>query len=367
MKSTSGEHYIALDHIRALAAFMVFTWHFIRSGYAVPLEITPSVFPLALLDEGHVGVGLFMVLSGYLFAKLLRGKNIHYGAFLWNRALRLLPLLSLVILVVFAQRMWSGARATDYAKLIGSGVLLPTLPNGGWSITVEFHYYLLLPAFLWLLRNSRLLLLGLVAAAIAVRLAIHQLHGEVQSLAYWTIIGRLDQFAFGMLAFHFRGLLKDRHAATFAMMIAFSLFYWWFDRRGGFYQMPSYPSASPIWVLLPTIEGIALASAVAWYDSSFDHSQGKASQLVARFGEYSYSIYLLHFFVVDEFARLIAGRVMGLSNFYIACVWSSVCFCLMMPIGFLSFRFIEKPFLKYRRRYTRSDEVCVPPAEVRTA
>jgi len=30
-----------------------------------------------------------MTLSGYLFAKLLDGKRIKYGSFLWNRFLRL--------------------------------------------------------------------------------------------------------------------------------------------------------------------------------------------------------------------------------------------------------------------------------------
>src|SRR2546426_4916546 len=101
MKSSSGEHFIALDHVRALAAFMVIAWHFTHGtqGYPVPFEGAPVVFPLALLDEGHTGVALFMTLSGYLFAKLLDGKAIDYLAFLRNRVLRLLPLLFVVILI----------------------------------------------------------------------------------------------------------------------------------------------------------------------------------------------------------------------------------------------------------------------------
>ncbi len=66
MKSCSGAHYIGLDHLRALAAFMVFTWHFTHSinGFAVCYDFTPVLPPLALLDEGHTGVALFMTLSG---------------------------------------------------------------------------------------------------------------------------------------------------------------------------------------------------------------------------------------------------------------------------------------------------------------
>src|SRR5262245_13547807 len=102
MKSSSGAHFIALDHIRALAAFFVVAWHFThtRNGFPVPFSYVPAVFPLAILDEGHTGVALFMTLSGYLFAKLLDGKSIDYRAFIWNRALRLLPLLLVVIGIV---------------------------------------------------------------------------------------------------------------------------------------------------------------------------------------------------------------------------------------------------------------------------
>ena len=76
------------------------------------------------------------------------------------------------------------------------------------------------------------------------------------------------------------------------------------------------------------------------------------SGFVGRIGSYSYSIYLLHFFVVFQAARFVSEYVMNISNFYLACLWSFGCFLLMMPIGYLSFRFIEAPFLAFRKRYT---------------
>lgn len=41
-------------------------------------------------------------------------------------------------------------------------------------------------------------------------------------------------------------------------------------------------------------------------------------------------------------------RVMDISNFYVTCLWSVVFFLLMMPAGYLSFRFIEAPILKQK-------------------
>jgi len=353
MRSSSGAHYIALDHIRALAAFMVFTWHFIHAGnsYPIPLSYVPDFFLSSLLDEGHTGVALFMTLSGYLFAKLLDGKSINYMAFLWNRALRLLPLLAIVILVAGFLHYKAGGDLQKYALPIAKGAILPTLPNGGWSITAEFHYYLILPIFLWMLRKSRYLPLSILVAAIALRLLIHHQYGEVQTHAYWTIVGRIDQFAIGMLMFQFRSAIAHRHILALAVIGCFGAFFWYFNLNGGFFQNPTYPSSNMLWIVFPTIEGLAYALLIAWYESSFSLSNTGISKFIGRIGEYSYSIYLLHFFVVFTASKVVHNLIMDISNFYLACLWSLLVFLMMVPIGYLSFRFIESPFLKLRMRY----------------
>lgn len=353
MRSSTGAHFIALDHVRALAALMVFTWHFTHAatGYPVPFEYVPSLFPMALFDEGHTGVALFMTLSGYLFAKLLDGKAIDYKAFLWNRVLRLGPLLAAVIIVVGINRLLAGGSFYAYAESIAKGALFPTLPNGGWSITVEFHYYLILPLFLWLLRKSKALPILIVLGAIALRILIHSINGETQSFSYWTIAGRIDQFALGMLMFHFRAYLAGRHILAVTILSGFMMFYWYFDLQGGWHQNPSYPSPSPLWIFMPTIEGVAYAVGIAWYESSFSPSTTGVSRFIGRIGEYSYSIYLLHFFMVTPAARFVHEHVIDISNFYLAGFFSVIFFLLMMPVGYLSYRFIEAPFLKLRKKY----------------
>lgn len=354
MRSSSGSHYIALDHIRALAAFMVFSWHFTHAanGYPIPFDDIPIFFPFALLDEGHTGVALFMALSGYLFAKLLDGKRINYMTFLINRALRLFPLLAIIILIVGIKKLADGESLAAYSHSILTGAILPTLPNGGWSITVEFHYYLIIPLLLLMLRKSKLLPVSIILIAIAVRSFLYSENGEVQSLAYWTIIGRIDQFTLGMIIYGYRTYLANRHTIAISTFVLFSAIYWVFDLHGGFYQLPSYPSPNAIWVILPTIEGLAYAVLIAWYDNSFSPSASGISKVVGHIGEYSYSIYLMHFFIVFEAAKFANEHIIGIHNFYLACFWSAVFFLLMVPAGYLSFRFIEAPFLRLRKRYT---------------
>jgi peptidoglycan/LPS O-acetylase OafA/YrhL len=227
--------------------------------------------------------------------------------------------------------------------------VLPTLPNGGWSITVEFHFYLLLPVMLWLSGRWGALPLCIVFAGLAFRSLVYTFSGDVAQLSYQTIVGRIDQFALGIVACRYRHLLTGRHLIAIGTLSAFMLFYWAFDSWGGMQRT----SSSPVWVVLPTIEGVAYAAGIAWYDSSFRPSPRGLSGLLGRLGEYSYSIYLLHFFVVFKAARLVNDRLMPLSNFYVAWIWSMLFAIAMMVPAYLSYRFLEAPFLKLRRRYLR--------------
>lgn len=133
MKSTTGVHYVGLDYVRAFAAYLVVSWHFMHEarGIPVPFEGAPWAPIFSLMDEGHAGVSLFMVLSGYLFAKLLDGKSIRYGAFLYNRFLRLVPLLVVVMALVGVKKYWSGESISDYALDLLQGIYRMSWPNGG--------------------------------------------------------------------------------------------------------------------------------------------------------------------------------------------------------------------------------------------
>jgi peptidoglycan/LPS O-acetylase OafA/YrhL len=359
MKSSTGAYYIALDHVRALAIVMICAWHFMHAshGYPIPFSYVPAIFPFSLFSEGHTGVALFMTLSGYLFAKLLEGKKISYRHLMWNRALRILPLLSLVVLVVGAMKVSQGVSISHYCASIAKGVVLPFLPNGGWAVTVEFHYYLILPLLLWMLAKSPLWPLALVVAAISLRLLIYHERGEIQSLAYFTIIGRIDQFVLGMLLCQCRSYFSRRHSLALVTIVVFMLIFWGFDFFGGFAASLDHSYLSAFWIILPTIEGLAYGVAIAWYDTSFSPSNAGVSKFIGRLGQYSYSIFLLHFFVVFQAARFVNEHIMDISNFYLALMWSFVFVAVMMVPGYLSFRFIESPFLKLRKNYIRESGV----------
>lgn len=98
-----------------------------------------------------------------------------------------------------------------------------------------------------------------------------------------------------MLAYHLIVYIDLRHVIAMLAITAFTVFYWFFDLQGGLFRSLSYPLPNPMWISLPTIEGIACAIGIAWHDNSFVHLESGLSKFVGRLGEYSYSIYLLHF------------------------------------------------------------------------
>lgn len=355
MRSSSGQHYVVLDQLRGIAAFLVVMWHFLHSanGSASPVPYDGPTPILAFVDEGHVGVALFMTLSGYLFAKLCHGKDIAYPAFLANRMLRLFPLLFGTFALIAVLSVFKVGTALPFLATVVKGFALPLWPNGGWSVAIELQFYLLFPLLLWFSRRSRAYLLGFVCIAILVRANIFHFTGSVQSAAYFTIAGRIDQFLFGIMAFAWRDRLARVPWLLGGAALGFAAFYYWFDLMGGFrdFNGMGYPSRSPIWIVLPTIEGLALGLIVALCDAKFPTGL-PLPRIVGAAGVYSYSIYLLHFWFVDSVAAYL-DRVVGIGDFYPALGAGIVFFVAMIGIGRISYRCIEQPFLRYRLNYIR--------------
>jgi peptidoglycan/LPS O-acetylase OafA/YrhL len=324
--------------LRALAALLVFEWHFTHP--LIPSDYVPSFWPLAFINQGHIGVALFMTLSGYLFTKLLNNRNINYRNFFWNRFLRLAPLF-VVVLIVYAIVEQRGPM--EYLSEIAKGLFITThMPIGTWSIVVEVHFYILLPFLMFLVYRNPLLLILFVLLAIGLRFTIYWSDVvDIKKLSYWTIFGRIDQFVFGMLAFHFRTAIAWRHIAAVALLLIFSPVYYEFNSLGGYDG-----DQRLIWVILPSIEALFLSALIAYYDTSFSFTSKGCSGMLAQIGGCSFSIYLWHTFIVFR-----AARWLHIENFYLSAVAALIVFLLLCPLAWLSYRYFEMFFLRFRLPY----------------
>ena len=246
---------------------------------------------------------------------------------------------------------WCGGTPVPLSDLIG-GLVLPTWPRGAWSISIELQFYLLFPLLLFAFRRyGPFAFFGAVAAAMLLRFDWWRTYGEAQHLAYWTIFGRIDQFAFGML---FALVRVDRKVLRWVAGISFASFLvlWTeFDAMGGFHHFNGTPSPSPLWIFIPTVEAITWSSLIAFYDGSTFRLPRWLDRPLAKVGEWSFSIYLLHFFPIVLLRDIFWTTPGHASWFFPALLVATLAFIAFLPVAGLSYHYFEKRFLAYRRHY----------------
>ena len=336
-----------LDHIRALAAFMVFVWHFIH--FKDFHRTTPDIFlfPVSILTEGHTGVVLFMTLSGYLFSKIFENKKINFLYFYINRLLRLIPLLIIIILVnlILSNKL----NLLNFIKIFIAG-FSDNWSYGAWSVSVEFKYYYLLPLILFFLNKNKKYLFLIIIFSISVNIFLFFFKNhELQYYAYFSIIGHLNEFLMGMLSYRYRNYIKKYKKELLYTSLFFLIFYYNFEKNGGFYDSKKH---SAIWIILPSVQGFFYAFLICFYDNNnFSFLKTKKSFFLAKIGLFSYSIYLWHFIFVFEMPKFIDNYIIKLDNLYLTLIFSLPCFILITLLGALSYYIFEKPWLKLRKRY----------------
>jgi len=355
MKSSSSQYLSKLDHLRLIAALMVLAWHIMRYNLQVPTSFIPGFWPMSFFAEGHTGVALFMVLSGYIFMTLCRDREINYLSFIRNRVLRIAPLFIVWTLLYFY------ISDIDPAKLIiAIGALLNnrTVPGVGWTVVVEFQFYLLFPFLLAFSQKMGIrYLVGLVVMALAIRWGIWFTRGTVQDLAYSTIFGRIDQFLLGMIACEalrkFPNYFKSP-LVLITLIAIWSFLYHRFDVLGGYFDNKGYPSPTSIWVYLPTLEGLFYGMITAAYLGTVSLLPRALDKAAAWLGTLSYSLYLNHPWAIEIGMKVLKALKVDMTNFWTAMTLGfAAVFPILLIMSIGTYYLIEKPFLEMRKKYLK--------------
>lgn len=184
-------HLPFLDGIRAVAALWVLLGHCHLFAFGWQRSGTPWGLPLDLLLYMHLGVDIFLVLSGFCLALPIvrhgNGVSLRLGDYFLARAWRIVPpylaTLFLILLVnAFVPLAGWGRHAAGLTRTIPAPVLLSNLfllqdifpatniVNGPfWSIAVEWHLYVVFPLLMRVLRRrgpAVLFAVGTAAAAV---------------------------------------------------------------------------------------------------------------------------------------------------------------------------------------------------------
>jgi peptidoglycan/LPS O-acetylase OafA/YrhL len=132
-----------LDGLRGCLAVLVLAHHALTYIGRADLLVLPAA----------IAVWIFFAISGYVLTGTWDGR---YGAFLLRRTVRLWPIYALC-LVIGGALLGHRVPALQYAFLpIESAKSGPTADTPAWSLTIEAWAMLLMPAYVWVSRQSLL-------------------------------------------------------------------------------------------------------------------------------------------------------------------------------------------------------------------
>src|SRR3984957_13585875 len=196
---------IELDFVRGIAiiAVMGFHFHSVNTGYSfIPVIEYP------LKNFGREGVNLFFTLSGFLVGGLLLKQYSQTGRidarrFIIRRIFKIWP--AYYVLILF--HVFAGRHPTDtflIQNLTHLQNYLGTSINQTWSLAVEEHFYLFLPALLLLFVRFKVganaiigTLLALCGLVLIARCAVVS-NGDLDAAFYQTQY-RIDSLLFGVI------------------------------------------------------------------------------------------------------------------------------------------------------------------------
>ncbi len=362
----------SLDGLRGVAILLVFLFHYgggLRSG-------NPAVHAFGYLTQaGWIGVELFFALSGFLITRLLwqdLGQPHALRNFYARRALRILPVYFGALVAAILAALFTGSSVQALRPILLYTGFLQNLPglvpialryppplplHHLWSLAVEEQFYLLWPSLL-LAAGTRRRALHLYFWTFA---ASCLFRFWVWGAAPFPSIPSGDWSAFpltraGALALGgalallpFEAARRSKHWA-FLALAAGGLSFAVLAVQSGTLLL-SKPQAFMLG--LPAVE-LACAAAVALAICPGLWRTWLSYGPLAALGRISYGFYVLHILLEPLFDRIGFAVVHTSSGSGYQLVRLLVAFPVTLAASWLSYLFIEQPFLRWKRFFRRA-------------
>jgi peptidoglycan/LPS O-acetylase OafA/YrhL len=360
------KRFYALDAFRGVAALSIVFWHwqhfFFKNGAPGPGVRPWHGFFLLFYGYGQLAVELFFALSGFIFfwlyAQPIADRAVTARDFFLRRFSRLVPLhlvtLFLVVLGQFAYRHHFGSDFVypnnDLQHFVPNLLLVSAWGLGYshsfngpiWSVSVEFALYLL---FFLLCRTVPIRALVLLA---------------VSALGYFLLAQWEMPIGRGMIAFFLGGCVYRAYAWSLRSGTATKLATWllwltaalWAGALLAVYTPSFHLDAWP-WIranhLVAMIGPAVLLFPITILTLALAETQrGAFWKRTSYLGDLSYSLYLLHFPLQLTFA-LVAGWLSVDRAFFSTPGALVLFFVVLLPVSWLSYRFLEVPAQRWLR------------------
>jgi peptidoglycan/LPS O-acetylase OafA/YrhL len=364
-----------LDALRFFAFLVVFFHHALPADASL---YTAAGFPAELArwlllgkHAGAYGVDLFFALSAYLITELLireyhRRGSIDIWAFYVRRALRIWPLyfafLAITILIVpflFPADDFNWKYALMFTLFVGNwacvwwGVPF-SVASPLWSVSIEEQFYLAWPILIFFFGIKRLPQIAVVMLVIAFAMRIVLATARVGDPAVWcNTFARLDPIALGaLLAYGLGGRAPNLNTASRIALGAGGLLLWLVTSRYfslyGFSSLITYPAIGLGSVML-------LIAALRPEANSFLRSP---LSLLVYLGRISYGLYVFHLLALAIMSQQLFVPVIGLQLGFASRL--IIAFFLTVVLAAISYRWLERPFLRLKPRFTHVASTRAP-------
>ena len=377
-KGLERAYFPELDSLRFFAFLMVFGFHhglpnlgsWIRDILAMTIDLPililygtggignrlgPAV-DHALSRNGWIGVNLFFTLSGFIITRLLLREELQYGRIDWSafwvrRILRIWPLYYLIFLIGFL-----GLPFTD--RIHGIGLSSPQMPWFGlflgnwsmihfgpigsdilsilWSVCVEEQFYIFIPIVIAILGTRGRWIFSITGILIAILQRISLAKSGVQQYQItYNSVAQMDSILAGVLLAlalnhePFRNTIVHLTRKYLVWLILpVTLFLITRNHLG--HEIVLRQVVDPVAIWLVALVWIMVAAA-----GSPRFSRILSWPAFVGAGKISYGLYMWHEILLSLFG----------SGF--------MTLAAVILTAWLSYEFLEKPVLRYKRRWSR--------------
>lgn len=370
-------YFEGFNALRFFAAYLVLLAHAetIRAKYGL-FSLTAYSF----FQNGGLAVEFFFVLSGFLITYLLLSEQHRTGTvkmkqFYMRRVLRIWPLyyilvfLGLVLVPMALHFVAPDKAALPYPYAVAGPLYVLFLPNlvnamyGSsllsplWSIGVEEQFYLIWAPIVKFLRKYLLYVFGAIIL-LKVLFAQYFLVGHTGELPLWVKFVKTLKFeamAIGGLGAYL--IYKKPNWPTqnvlFHPVIQVFMFALLFARIAAHQWMMQWTAYA--WIFEAGFGILGMSLLFLWLLLNVSLNQRRLFSTVQKqldfLGEISYGIYMYHMLVL--FFVVLVGKplLQKLSPLPQTLIFYALVSGGTILIAYLSYRFLEKPFLRLKKRF----------------
>ncbi|MEO8764709.1 MAG: acyltransferase [Ginsengibacter sp.] len=353
--TSTGSYLPEIDGLRFLAILWVFVYHL--NGYLIKAYPgnTIKIFQ-AIAGNGHLGVELFFVISGFVlslpFARyyLKQGKKIYLRHYFLRRFTRLGPpyfvVMTLLFIFLSLTHLYTARELTPhlsasllYVHNIVYPGSLPVINPVAWSLEIEIQFYLLMPFLAYIFRlqkNTRRILLVLTM----VIMPVLQYFYKIDTLFFYQF---LQFFIAGLLLadiyitydrqyFYDTAHKTKRNLATILGVFLFA----------GVLMARSTRTelAYTIFIPLAIVTFYCAVLFIPFWKKIFN------IKWVSITGGMSYTIYLVHLPILATFGRFFIKYGISRNYFVYFIIQFLILGIVTMAVSSLFFYFIERPCMQ---------------------